>query len=301
MNDITFAKNLSSVMLDNKYDRFVKNRRTGKLDTRSLHKIETSSKLFKKREARKNKNYAVSLVVDCSGSMGGPRIELAALAAKKLSYHLSRMGIPHDIVSFNILVQEAKPFNTKQVKRLEEILINRTSNSRTKDYEYAIWDMDAPAIYSKITKGRELRRLAKIVKGESAASDFCDEGYRNGKRFYSTPGSGYNSDAEAIKFSREKLMKQTGKRIMIHLSDGQPAPFSTNFESPNYPGTSQKDYDLKEEVQKTLRAGIELYAIGIQNDSVNNYYPPKRTATIRTMDQLYPHIIMLIKKNLRRG
>ena len=71
MRDVAFQKRLSSIMLDNKYDRFMKNRKTGKLDTNSLYKINHSNKLFKKREARKNKDYAVSLVVDCSGSMCG--------------------------------------------------------------------------------------------------------------------------------------------------------------------------------------------------------------------------------------
>ena len=61
MNDVTFQRFLSSVMLDNKYDRFVKNRRTGKLDTRNIYKIKFSEKIFKRREARKNKHYAVTL------------------------------------------------------------------------------------------------------------------------------------------------------------------------------------------------------------------------------------------------
>jgi hypothetical protein len=113
MNDITFSKLFSSVMLDNKFDRFVKNRRTGKLDTKGLYKVDTSSRLFKKREARKNKNYAVSLVVDVSGSMRGEKLNTASESAKKLSFHLSKIGINHNVVVFASHVEEVKPFGIK--------------------------------------------------------------------------------------------------------------------------------------------------------------------------------------------
>jgi cobalamin biosynthesis protein CobT len=111
----------------------------------------------------------------------------------------------------------------------------------------------------------------------------------------------YNSDAEAIKFVRERILKQIGKKIVIHLSDGNPVPCMDIYESPINPGYSQWDFDLKKEVQITLNCGIELYSIGIMSDGVNSYYPPRRTCVIQKVDQLYPHIIKLIRSNLKRG
>lgn len=302
MNDVTFGKLLSSVMLDNKYDRFVKNRRTGKLDTRSLYKINTSSKLFKKREARKNKHYAVSLVVDCSGSMRGQEIKIAAKAAQNLSHHLAAMDIPHNIVSFNTYAKEMKSFGPKEVLGIDKKLVNSVAEGVSgKEYANVFWD------YSKKIKskdgGRNLHPFDSVVYGgEIGANEYKEQLRLLGRtQVYSVPAPGYNADGEAIRYAREKLMKQEGKRLMIHLSDGQPANMSAEYESVNYPGTCNDDYDLKKEVDITINQGIELYSIGILSSDVNRYYPPKRTGSISDLDQLYPHIIKLIRMNLKRG
>jgi cobalamin biosynthesis protein CobT len=300
MNDVTFAKMLSSVMLDNKYDRFVKNRRTGKLDTRSLYKVNTSSRLFKKREARKNKHYAVSLVVDCSGSMNGEQIKIAASAAQKLSHHLAAMDIPHNIISFNAHAKEMKVFGPKEQLGVEKAIVNSVSGTGiVKEYEYIFWDT------SKKIKSKDGKRMFYPFDtitggGLTGAKEYKNESKGVGSLF-TVPAPAYNADGEAIRFAREKLMRQEGKRLMIHLSDGQPANMYDSYESVNYPGTCNDDYDLKKEVEITLAQGIELYSIGILSSAVSNYYPPKRTGTITKLDQLYPHIIKLIRMNLKRG
>lgn len=296
MNDVTFGKALASVMLDNKYDRFVKNRRTGKLDTKGLHRIDTSTKLFKRREARKNKHYAVSLVVDCSGSMSGSKIEMAAEAAQKMSHHLSLIGIPHNIVTFSGWVEEMKPFSYKEDKELKKKILR---------------ELDIPGSYIYHTNlfwAKNLRdstgrywKFLKVTKGIDEYNKFNDELDREGIGYLRSMGPQYNTDGEALKFAREKLLKQVGKKLMIFLSDGRPACIWDTLESPNNPGTRQSDYGVKQQVDATLRTGIELYSIGIMDDSVNKFYPPRRTCVINDIKQLYPHIIKLIKINLKRG
>lgn len=302
MNDVTFGRILSSVMLDNRYDRFVKNRRTGKLDTRSLYKVDTSSKLFKKREARKNKHYAVSLVVDCSGSMLGREIKIAAKAAQNLSHHLAAMDIPHNIVSFNTYAKEMKPFGPKEVLGVDARLIESvTDYDSGKEYEHVFWDTNR--IIKSKDGTRDLYPFETIVGGgTTGANEYVALAYAAGRKLlFNVSASAYNADGEAIRFARERLMRQEGKRLMIHLSDGQPANISAQYESVNFPGTCNDDYDLKREVDITLNHGIELYSIGILSDAVNWYYPPKRTGSISDLDQLYPHIIKLIRMNLKRG
>lgn len=302
MNDVTFGKLLSSVMLDNKYDRFVKNRRTGKLDTRSLYKIETSSKLFKRREARKNKDYAVSLVVDCSGSMNdNGKIEMAGESAQKLSKHLSVIGIPHNIITFACHVKEIKEFGVGTDKLVSEKIVGEVNRDGINDV-YLFWNSSSPKIKNLIT-GEKMYEYLGQATGRKAKNFLNDKlssivGYTN---LASTSSPGYNSDAEALMFARNLLLKQKGKKIMIFLSDGLPAPFNQNYESPNNRGYSQCNFDLKKEVNNTIKSGIELYSIGVQSDAVNRYYPAKRTCSIREIDQLYPHIIKLIKINLKRG
>lgn len=299
MNDVTFSRLLSSVMLDNKYDRFVKNRRTGKLDTRSLYKIETSSKLFKRKEARKNKNYAVSLVVDCSGSMAGDgKIKMAGDSAQKLSEHLSKIGIKHNIVTFATHVHEIKKFDTSTSKDIAEKIIGEVNHS-VEYYPYLFWDENTRVKNQK--NGSEMYKYLGISFTHTQRRNMQDEYSRRGIKFRIEGSSGYNSDAEALMFARKLLLKETGSKIMVFLSDGQPAPIYASFESPVNKGYSQEDFDVKHEVDITLKSGIELYSIGILSDAVNKFYPPKRTCSIREIEQLYPHIIKLIKLNLKRG
>lgn len=296
-------------MLDNKYDRFVKNRRTGKLDTKSLYKIETSNKLFKRRESRKNKHYAVSLVVDCSGSMSGDKIKTAAKSAERLSWHLSRMDIPHNVVSFCLSVEEVKKFDRHTDKELVNKLVGITQHND--EYEVnAIWDTN-----KEIPKegGGTLYPLVALCKGDKEYRQQYDlfrrrygmggmiTAYSSSLGIHTQTGPAINSDAECLKWARERLLKQQGRRIMIFLSDGQPAPMMAHYESPINRGYAQTDFDVREEVRRTIASGIELYSIGIMSDEVNRFYPAKRTCSIKTLEQLYPHIIKLIKINLRRG
>jgi cobalamin biosynthesis protein CobT len=295
MKDIAFQKMLASVMLDNKYDRFVKNRKTGRLDTNSLYKINHSAKLFKRREARKNKHYAVSLVVDCSGSMSGAKIKLAAKSAGKLSHHLSRIGIPHNVVTFNAGVFEIKPFGPQEDKQLEQKVLDELGNKR----RFFFWDYNKQI--SNINGGSTLCKFIGLVQGEHKAYKREDELRDQGIDTYMYSGPGYNTDGEALKISRELLLKQVGTKVMIHLSDGRPVPLMDDLESPVYEGTSQRDYNLKHEVDVTVASGIELYSIGIMDDGVLRYYPKKRTVVIDDTSELYENIIKLIKRNLKRG
>jgi cobalamin biosynthesis protein CobT len=299
MRDVAFQKLLASVILDNKYDRFVKNRKTGRLDTNSVYKINHSNKLFKKREARKNKDYSVSLLVDASGSMRGSRIELAAKSAAKLSHHLCKMGIPNNVVVFNLGVFEAKTFGIKEDKNLEHKIVDTCGGDTSRFYFYG---QEATVVNVNYPRRDKMHPFLEEVVGWDEFQKrrdwyLTERGFRP---IVQSGGNG-NSDAEAIKIGRELLLKQKGSKIMIHLSDGQPAPMDKYLESPIYAETSQEDYDLKHEADITIASGIEMYAIGVQSSSVENYYPKKRTKIIKNLDDLYPTIIGLIKKNLRRG
>jgi len=299
MKDIAFQKLLASVILDNKYDRYVKNRKTGKLDTNSVYKIMHSNKLFKKREARKNKDYSVSLVIDASGSMNGDRIQLASQSAVKLSHHLCRMGVPNNVVVFNLGVFEAKPFGIKEDKGLFRKIYESCSGNLLRYYFFGA-DETVQNI-NKRDSSKKMYPFLEEVVGYNEAMKRRSWYTSKGNNVTMQGGSNGNSDAEAIKIARELLLKQKGSKIMIHLSDGQPAPLSSCLESPIYAGTSQQDYNLKHEAQVTIDSGIELYAIGIQSNSVQDYYPKKRTRVIVNLEELYPTIIGLIKKNLKRG
>jgi len=290
-------------MLDNKYDRFVKNKRTGKLDTRSLYKVDISSKLFKRREARQNKHYAISLVVDCSGSMLEEKIKMAAQSVQRISHHLSKIGIPHNVIAFAGHVDELKNFSAKEDKQIEDKILAELgcgSSPMNRKYDiYLLWNK-GKTIPSKKKGGSMLYPFMKSIS-YSEYYETVTAMATAGVDIEIGSSPNWNSDAEALRFSRERLLKQTGKKIMIFLSDGQPAPVPSGWESPINPGYSQHDFNLKQEVDMTIASGIELYSIGIMDSSVQKYYPQRRTCVINDIKQLYPHIIKLIRLNLRRG
>lgn len=295
MNDISFQKHLASVILDNKFDRYVKNKKAGTLNTNSLYKIGHSNKLFKKREARKNKNYSVSLVVDCSGSMSGDKIKTAAWAAQKLSDSLAKIGVNHNVITFNLGVFEIKTFSTKGDKSVGKNVINEMKDSRRFYYSNDYVKPNAKT-------GEMMHKYLGFRRDSESASDLIRSFPKEFQTsHHSEVGPGWNSDAEALKISRELLLKQTGTKIMIYLSDGQPAPFDREYESPVYEGLNQYQHNLKHEVDTTIISGIELYSIGIESKAVLDFYPKKRCRVINNTEELYPNIIELVKKNLKRG
>lgn len=297
MNEAAFTKHLSSVLLDNKYDRFVKGKKSGKLDTRSLYKVDVTNKLFKKREERKNKNYAVSLVVDCSGSMGsGGKMRVAAQSAEKLSKALSAVGVPHNIITFHCDIKETKPFGTAFVKNISKEIMEFYNDG------YAVF---APTKEAKYTSKGIHYKFIEHIKSHQWTGDYRMRIAKENGCDYSgvyASGSGDNNDGAALRFATESIMQQKGRRIVIFLSDGRPENSESGLEHPAIPGRLMEVHDdVAKEVKHTLGLGVELYSIGMMDDSVNRYYPPKRTCAIYDINQLYDHIIKMIKLNLHRG
>jgi len=297
MNDIAFQKILANVMLDNKYDRFVKNRKTGKLDTKSLFKINTSDKLFKRREARQNKFYSVLLLVDTSGSMCGSKVAMAASSAEDLSYHLSKIGISNAIYTFSSGVTEVKPFNTKIIKKGQ--IRKKIEDELDEGQIYYLFEGSICRVKNKNTKQKMQKFLGKGTHLELVA--LKEKLNKEKINYIAVNGSGYNSDAEAIKKAREIILKQQGKKLLIVLSDGYPQPLPSHYESPIFKEESQVDFDLKKEVNMTIAKGVEVYSIGVLSDAVKAFYPTKRTCAVNDIKQVYPHIIQLVRLNLKRG
>jgi hypothetical protein len=73
-----------------------------------------------------------------------------------------------------------------------------------------------------------------------------------------------NLDGEAVLWQARRLAKRgEHRRVMFVLSDGRPAG--------HRPGVDGQGY-LRDAVRRVEDAGIEVYGIGIQDDSVCNYY-----------------------------
>lgn len=308
MRDAAFQKHLASVILDNKYDRFVKNRKSGKLDTNQLYKAGFSGKVFKRREARLHKDYAFTLLVDCSGSMiFEEKITKAGEAAEKLSNHLAALGVPHNILLFHTGVIELKPFGAGKQKKIKEHVIRESKFD--KQFSSRVYVFDTKnlvkskshpyGLYKFVTSGLRNNRRQFPKDAAKALAQYKKE--HPDCEISDVTGPNFNSDAEALQIARELLLKQKGDKVLIVLSDGEPAPLHSNYESPIYAGTSQSDHNLMEQVKLTLKSGVELYSIGILSESVRSYYPVERTRVIKNSSELYKNVIELVKNNLVRG
>ena len=75
-----------------------------------------------------------------------------------------------------------------------------------------------------------------------------------------------NPDGECIAWAAKRLSMQRKKRkILIVLSDGQPATGDTSY--------ALLQSDLRARIQEVSKFGIEVIGIGIETDYVKNFYP----------------------------
>lgn len=113
MKDNAFRARLSSIMLDNKYDRKLKGRTRGKLDMTRLYKVPTQARsVFTQKQSRRGKEYNVILVVDESGSMMlYDKSTKAAECAVFLAKAFEGININVAIIGFNHYITVRKEFN----------------------------------------------------------------------------------------------------------------------------------------------------------------------------------------------
>lgn len=131
--DNAFRAALNSVMNDNKFDRRLRGRSRGKLDMTHLYKAHTgSTSVFTQKTLRRNRDYRIVLAIDESGSMAGPRIEMASYMAQFLAQHLDKVeGVELAILGYDMMRYVHKEFD--QVRPLETLAneIRRTGGGGT--------------------------------------------------------------------------------------------------------------------------------------------------------------------------
>lgn len=207
--------------------------RKGRLNASSLSRLTLGDdRVFRKREISTSKDVAVGLLVDCSGSMSGERIDTAALAAYALASVLDRMNISNEVMGFT--TQSNLPSEMNDDAARLDVRYARVQN-----------------IYMPIFKGFA-ERLTPDVKRRMAT-------------FPSRLDLRENVDGECVEIAAQRLLRRDeARKILIVLSDGSPA----------CPGDwRQLSGHLKQTVRTVIKAGVDVVGIGIQTDSVREYYP----------------------------
>jgi hypothetical protein len=209
--------------------------RSGRLHTAALHRITLGDdRAFRRKQVNHSKDTAVTLLVDCSGSMGGSKFQTAMLAAYALSLTLDRVGIKHECLGFTT----GNDYDLYEEIKKEQ---DRTGLSFSRH----------EPLYMPIFKQFE-ERVTPQVKARFAVAE----------RQISLAN---NIDGESVEVAAGRLMqRRETRKILIVLSDGQP-----NF----YGDTRAGAQHLKKVVKELPKKGVEPIGIGIEDRSVKSYYP----------------------------
>jgi cobalamin biosynthesis protein CobT len=158
----------------------------GRLDNRALASVKTgNTRVFNERVMGDSTNVAVTLLVDCSYSMNGARMRMAAEAAQVFGEALNPLNVKFNIWGF-----------------------------QTMDSSYQLWNGYSETPYNRISPYRFLK-----VKG------FSERWATGAKRIPNLPSmcDGCNDDGGALRWAARKLLAQDADRhILIVLSDGRP-------------------------------------------------------------------------------
>lgn len=103
---------LGRILRDNSFSRYSGRYRSGHIRKRGLYKfMANETKLFEKKTELTNKSYAVSIVIDSSGSMSGSRWDESLKATAMLVDTLKKLNIPSEVTVFSQDHVTAKPFH----------------------------------------------------------------------------------------------------------------------------------------------------------------------------------------------
>ncbi|MBV6634746.1 MAG: hypothetical protein KI788_02420 [Mameliella sp.] len=255
-------KGLERLLLSRKRSSWEAGRRSGRLNPSGLHRLKTGDdRVFRRKIETRLKNTAVSLLVDCSGSMGrghSSRLIVAFEAAYALAATLERCRIPTQVAGFT----------TKSMPTAMQVELR--DSERRAGVRYSVIREVA---YHPLFKTWQERMTSEVTDRFAAM------------RFDTNRIISENIDPISVEWAAKDLMKrQEERKVLFVLSDGSPA-----YQAPNYGMINAAGRRLKEIVQSVGRAGIETVAIGIQTESVRKFYP--RSVVINETEDL-PKAVM---------
>jgi cobalamin biosynthesis protein CobT len=249
--------------------------RKGKLHRGALHRIPMNDdRVFRTKIEATNKDIAVQLVIDCSGSMSGSKISSAATAAYMLASIFERINVPFEVVGFTTLNAPiaghvAKADWTKLQKDYQACREEAyRMGKRTKFARFA-----PIALYTFKEFQKRFDDIAKKTLG------FLPNAY------------GFmlnNIDGESIEMAAMRLrMRREARKVMIVMSDGQPAGDGDG---------AMQQRKLKQVVEDIGRSNIEIYGLGLEDRSVLHYYP--KAEVIGHSAQIPEKVMALIQRLL---
>ena len=224
----------------------------GVLDTSKLTRIITDSNKplsFKEEKQSDFKDTVISILIDCSGSMRGRSINLAAVCAEIIGTTLERCSVKTEVLGYTTKHWKGGDARKSWLQRG-----GFSYPGRLNDLRHIIFK-------SAEDSWRKSRKTLGVILKDGLLKE--------------------NIDGEALQWANKRLQKRfEDRKIMIVISDGAPVDDSSlSANNPHY-----LDNHLREVIADIYEKNqIELLAIGIGHD-VTKYY--SHAITISNADSL---------------
>jgi len=231
----------------------------------------SSDEIFMSLTPDESRDTAVSILVDCSASMGhgdhaGSKSHTARLATQAMVMALETLAVPVEVTGFTSLDSADAGYMRKW-----RALGNPATAPNT---DLAFAEL-REGLAKQESLGVSATRFAREIYRDSRSSSHANlllPMYAVFKHFDSALGGlggmtgvHENLDGEAVLWAARRLVERhEPRKVMFVLSDGVPAGSRSSEQGARY---------LRECVEQMIENGIEVYAIGIKTESVKNYYP----------------------------
>ncbi|AOJ27362.1 cobaltochelatase CobT-related protein [Burkholderia seminalis] len=185
-------RQLERALKVDEHTRWKREQERGDLDRAALARVATSPGYrtpFRVRRATPGRDAAVSLLIDCSGSMAGSKIELATLCAAALCDALIQLGFACEVLGYSSAEDTAM----------------RTHYQRWIDGGHSTFG------YNRFVERLDLRVYKRFDSDNPSGIACLECGHEN-------------PDGEALSWAAERLLStRARRRILMVLSDGSPA------------------------------------------------------------------------------
>lgn len=263
------ARRLGSVLWEPRSDGWAFGEEEGRIDGRRLAQLvssPTERRLFYREQVKLGTNCAVSLLIDCSGSMKHHIIPVTMMA-ESLIRALEMIGASSELLGFT-----TGGWNGGRAYQEWMRLGRPRGPGRLNEVCYMVFK-DAERSWR-----RARTDIAALLK-----PDLFREGI----------------DGEAVEWACERLLtRPETRRLLIVISDGCPADSATNLANDAY----YLDNHLKEVVARRTREGqVEILGLGVGLDLSPFYRDCLATDMSQALDtRLFDEIVELIGGRHRR-
>jgi cobalamin biosynthesis protein CobT len=247
--------------------RRIPGKRSGRLHAASLHRIKVGDdRVFSRKEESQSLSTAITLLLDNSGSMSGPRLKLATETAYALATVLNKLGIAFECIGFTTRPGDQE-WNKQAYEAAQHHPIARVNPLVMPKYKAFEERWTIPV----------MQRFGHIFNGGAPC------------RMGDTP------EGCALEFAAKRLLQRPEQRkILLCMTDGEPGTHGAGcgWQPGLYVNQSRRM------VESIALAGVDIVGIGIQHAGPTNYYP--NALVIQNVGEM-PKLLMGVLKRFLIG